>query len=108
MEESTNYQDLTFRDRMATVDNEGKRKWIFPKMPRGNLYNYRRLVAYVLLLFFYAAPHIKLNNEPLLFFNFIERRFIIFGNVFYPQDFHLLVFALKLMSCHQIIVVLSC
>lgn len=93
MEESTNYQDLTFRDRLATVDDEGKRKWVFPKMPRGKLYNSRRLVAYVLLTFFYAAPHLKLNGEPILFFNFLERKFIILGNTFYPQDFHLLVFA---------------
>lgn len=93
MEESTNYQDVTFRDRLATVDYKGKRKWVFPKMPKGKLYNYRRLVAYVLLLFFYAAPHIKIKGEPALFFNFIERRFEIFGSTFYPQDFHLLVFA---------------
>ena len=31
---SINYQDLTFRDRVPTVDNEGKRVWIFPKMQK--------------------------------------------------------------------------
>lgn len=93
MEESTKYQDVTFRDRLANIDDEGKRLKIFPKKPKGKLYNYRRVVAYLLLAFFYASPHIKLHGEPLLFFNFVERRFIIFGNVFYPQDFHLLVLA---------------
>lgn len=93
MEDATNYQDVTFRDRLSTVDDEGKRKWVFPKMPKGKLYNWRRFVAYILLAFFYAAPHLELSGEPLLFFNFLERKFILFGNTFYPQDFHLLVFA---------------
>lgn len=90
-EKATDYQQVTFRDRMATVDNEGKRVWVFPKMPKGKFYNYRRVVAYTLLLFFYLAPHLKLNGEPLVFLNFIGRKFVFFGNTFYPQDFHLLV-----------------
>lgn len=83
-----------FRDRMATVDDEGKRVWVFPKMPKGKLYNYRRVVAYILLLFFYLAPYIQLHGNPLIFLNFVQRKFILFGSTYYPQDFHLLVLAL--------------
>ncbi len=86
-----NIQDLTFRDRMATVDQDGKRIWVFPKKPKGKFTNYRRLVAYTLLTFFYAAPHIHLNGDPLIFLNVPERRFVLFGQAFFPQDFHLLV-----------------
>ncbi len=93
-EKPTDYKKITFRDRINTVDKEGKRVWVFPKMPKGKLYNYRRVVAYILLLFFYLAPHVNLNGEPLIFLNFIERRFVFFGNAFYPQDFHLLVLTL--------------
>ncbi|WP_372775709.1 cytochrome c oxidase accessory protein CcoG [Mangrovibacterium sp.] len=88
------FQDLTFRDRMATVDKEGKRVWIFPKMPKGKLTNYRRIVAYLLLAFFYLAPHLKMNGDPLIFLNFAERHFVFVGQTFYPQDFHLLVLAI--------------
>jgi cytochrome c oxidase accessory protein FixG len=88
------YEKRTFRDSMATVDNEGKRVWVFPKMPKGKLYNYRRIVAYTLLLFFYLAPHLKINGSPLIFLNFLQRKFVFFGDTFYPQDFHLLVLAL--------------
>lgn len=84
-------QDLTFRDRMATVDQEGKRIWLFPKKPKGPFTNYRRLVAYTLLAFFYAAPHIRLHGDPLIFLNVPDRRFVLFGQAFFPQDFHLLV-----------------
>ena len=90
-DKKTDFQKETFRDRIATIDKEGKRVWVFPQMPKGKFYNYRRVVAYLLLLFFYLAPHLKLNGQPLLFFNFLERRFVLFGSTFYPQDFHLLV-----------------
>jgi len=86
-------QDLTFRDRMSTIDREGKRVWVFPKMPKGKLTNYRRIVAYSLLAFFYLAPHINVNGDPLIFLNILDRRFVLFGQAFYPQDFHLLVLA---------------
>ncbi|SFF63112.1 cytochrome c oxidase accessory protein CcoG [Sunxiuqinia elliptica] len=92
-EKTSDYQKVTFRDRMSTVDNEGKRVWVFPQMPKGKLYNYRRVVAYTLLAFFYLAPHLKIKGEQLVFLNFLERKFVLFGNTFYPQDFHLLVLA---------------
>jgi len=93
MENPGNYQETTFRDRPTTFSKEGKRIWLYPKMPQGKLYNIRRIIAWVLLLFFYAAPYLKFRGEPLIFLNFLERKFILFGNTFYPQDFHLLVLA---------------
>lgn len=93
METSGNYQETTFRDRPSTFGKDGKRVWLFPKMPKGKLYNIRRIIAWTLLTFFYAAPFLKFREEPLIFLNFLERKFILFGNTFYPQDFHLLVLA---------------
>ncbi len=86
-----NYQESTFRDRPTTFSKEGKRVWLFPKMPKGKLYNIRRIIAWSLLLFFYMAPFLKFRGEPMIFLNFLERKFVLFGNTFYPQDFHLLV-----------------
>lgn len=88
-----NYQETTFRDRPTTFSKEGKRIWLYPKMPQGKLYTIRRIIAWVLLVFFYAAPYLKLKGEPLIFLNFLERKFVLFGSTFYPQDFHLLVLA---------------
>jgi cytochrome c oxidase accessory protein FixG len=39
-------------------------------------------------------PFIKLNGEPFLLFNILERKFILFGILFMPQDFHLFVLAM--------------
>ena len=79
-----------FRDHISTVNEEGKRVWIFPKRPKGSYYNKRKIVSYFLITFLFAAPHIRLNNEPLLLFNIIDQKFVIFGNIFWPQDMYLL------------------
>lgn len=82
-----------FRDRIATVDNKGKRKWVFAKKPKGKLFNWRRIVALVLLAFLFIAPFIRVNGEQFLLFNVLERKFILFGVIFYPQDIHLILLA---------------
>ena len=81
----------TFRDHLSTVDKDGKRVWVYPKKPKGKFTNYRSLVSYLLLLFLFGAPFVKIEGQPLLLFNIFERKFIIFGQVFWPQDFFLFV-----------------
>jgi cytochrome c oxidase accessory protein FixG len=82
-------EDVSFRDRISTVDASGKRLWIYPKKPSGRYYNARTLVSVVLLAILFSGPFIKINGEPLLMLNIIERKFVIFGQIFWPQDFHL-------------------
>ncbi|TAE47240.1 MAG: cytochrome c oxidase accessory protein CcoG [Bacteroidetes bacterium] len=83
-----------FRDSIATVDAQGKRKWIFPKKPEGRLYNARKIVAYLCIALLFAGPFIKINGQPLLLLNIIERKFVIMGLIFWPQDFHLFMLAM--------------
>lgn len=78
--------DITFRDSISTVDESGKRNWVYAKKPKGKLYNYRQLFGYFLLAFLFIVPFIKVHGEPLMLFNIIERKFIIFGVIFWPQD----------------------
>src|SRR5680860_28743 len=80
-----------FRDSIGTVDEEGKRSWIFPKKPSGEFYEYRKYVSYILLAFLFAAPFVKINGNQFLMFNVLERRFNVFGLPFWPQDFYLFV-----------------
>ncbi len=81
----------TFRDHLSTVDKEGKRVWVYPKKPKGRFTNYRSLVSYALLVVLLSGPFIKIQGQPLLLLDILERRFIIFGQVFWPQDFFLFV-----------------
>ncbi|WP_034059212.1 cytochrome c oxidase accessory protein CcoG [Lacinutrix jangbogonensis] len=80
-----------FRDSIGTLNKEGKRAWVFPKKPDGKWYTYRKYVSYILLVFLFSAPFIKINGNQFLMFNVLERRFNIFGYPFWPQDFHLFV-----------------
>lgn len=84
----------SFRDSIGTINEDGKRNFIFPKKPKGDLTNKRSLVAAGLLIFMFAAPWIRIGGQPFLMLNVLERQFVIFGNIFWPQDSHLLVFAL--------------
>lgn len=64
------------------------------KKPGGKLFNYRQWFGYSLLTFFIIAPFIRINGEQFLLFNVIERKFVILGTVFWPQDFHIFVFGM--------------
>ncbi len=84
---TTNY----FRDRQSTISDEGKRIWVYPKKPKGKLHRRRWWFAVFLLTLLFAGPWIKFNGEPFMLLNIIERKFILFGQLFWPQDFHLVV-----------------
>lgn len=85
-----------FRDSIGTIDESGKRKFIYPKKPKGKHYTYRTYLSIVLILFFISAPFIKIKGNQLLLFNVLERRFNIFSFPFWPQDFYLLVISILL------------
>ncbi len=80
----------TFRDSVGTMDNTGKRRWVYPRKPKGKYTNYRVLVSILLLFIYFTLPFLKINGNPVLLFNIIERQFFIFGQPFYPQDFFIL------------------
>ena len=82
--------EKTFRDSVGTMDESGTRKWVFPRKPKGKFTNYREYVGYSLLLLFVAIPFLKINGNPVLLINILDRRFFIFGQPFYLQDFFIL------------------
>ena len=86
-ETETAYTQESFRDSVATISKEGKRNFINPKKPKGKLYNLRTWFSVFYLIVFFTLPFIKVNGEPLLMFNVLQRHFIIFGMIFWPQDF---------------------
>ena len=92
---SSNKNDSAYyRDRLSTVDSDGKRNWVYAKKPKGRFFNRRKIIAIFLLLVFYIGPFIKYKGDPIMLFNILERKFIIFGVIFWPQDFHLILLSL--------------
>ena len=88
--------DQTFRDSVGTIDQKGKRKYIFPKKPKGWFTDRRTFASIVYLIVFFTLPWIKMNGEPFIMINVLKRKFIIFGQIFGPQDFF--IFALAMIT----------
>lgn len=100
------YRDTeAFRNHIGTVDEEGKRIWMYPKKPSGRFYRARTVLSWFLLAFLFGAPFIEVGGEPLLLLNVIDRKFIIFGLKFWPQDLHL--FALSMLTLFVFIILFT-
>jgi cytochrome c oxidase accessory protein FixG len=89
--------DEQFRDNISTVDKSGKRIWIYPKKPSGKFTNYRTWLSYFYFVILFGLPFIKVNGEPFILINIIERNFILFGMHFGPQDFYLFAIAMLIL-----------
>jgi len=79
----------SYRDTISIVNKEGGRKWIYPKKPEGRFYKARTIVSIFLLAVLFGMPLLEVNGHPFMLFNIIERKFILFGLDFSPQDFYL-------------------
>ena len=88
------YDAEGYRDSLSTVDSDGNRIWLYPKKPKGRLYNYRKYASYVMLLVLFGLPWLKHNGQPLFLFNILEGNFRIFGIYFTTQDFYIFVIAM--------------
>lgn len=79
-------EKYSFRDKPTNIDEEGNRKWIYAKQPHGRLYTLRTFVGWGLLIFLVMMPFIRVNGYPLILLDIPDRRFIIFGAIFWAQD----------------------
>jgi cytochrome c oxidase accessory protein FixG len=69
---------------------------LHPQKPKGQWHNRRIVFTVIVLTLLFVTPFIKLNGQPLLLFNVLERKFIIFGIFIGPQDYWL--FGLTMLS----------
>jgi cytochrome c oxidase accessory protein FixG len=96
VEEKKEFLDQSFRDSVTTINKQGTRNYIFPKKPRGKFYNFRTIASLIYLIIFFTLPFIKIDGEPLFLFNVVQRKFIFFGQIFWPQDFF--IFAIGFLT----------
>ena len=83
-----------FRDSLAIVSQEGKRRWVFPKQPQGRFHRARVAVSALLLLVLFGTPFLKVEHHPFMLFDVMHRKLILFGTMFGPHDFYLVGLAL--------------
>jgi polyferredoxin len=83
---------------LSTLEHDGRRRWLIPRLSTGVWWKRRRIVAYALMVVFVAIPHIRISGKPLILLDIAARKFTIFGRTFLPNDtlvlalFMLLVF----------------
>ena len=75
---------------LSTLEKDGSRRWLKPKISKGKFLMRRRWFAYLLIAVFTALPFIKLGGKPLVLLDITARRFTIFGFTFLPTDTMLL------------------
>ena len=97
--------DESFRDHFSAVNEDGKRNWFYPQKPTGKWHRRRVWFTVMILTMLFATPFIKYNDQPLLLFNVLERKFIIFGIFIGPQDYWL--FGLTMLSFMVFIVLFT-
>ncbi len=95
-QEENDIHEVTFRDRVSNVNEKGLRKWVYATKPGGKFYKYRTWVSVFYLTIFFVLPLIKYNGMPFFMLNFPEGKFIVFGNIFWPQDFF--IFAVSMIT----------
>lgn len=79
---------------LPTLNADGTRRRIHPRLYPGRILNARRLVGLSLIVMFALMPLLRMNGKPLMLFDLIERRFTLFGRTFLPTDGALLMLAL--------------
>jgi len=95
-----------FRDTISLVDEKsGDRAWVYPKKPKGSLYNGRTIFSIFLMVLMFAGPYLRINDHPVLLLNVLASKFIIFGIPFWPQDLPL--FALLMITFVVFIIVFT-
>ncbi len=85
-------------ERLATMDESGKRVYIFPADVKGLYRRYRTIVQIVLVVFFLILPWVKISGHQALLLDIVQRRFSIFGLTFWAHDSPLIFFILATLT----------
>jgi len=81
---------------LSTLNEDGSRRWLRPKLSPGGFWRIRRVVAYALMVIFFLIPYLRMNGKPLVLLDVPHRQFTLLGYTFLPTD--TLLFMLLLMS----------
>lgn len=81
---------------LSTLNADGSRRRIRPRVAEGAWWGQRRVLAYLLMLVFFLLPYLRMNGRPPILLDLPKREFTLFGTVFLPTD--TLLFMLLFLS----------
>lgn len=71
---------------LTTLEKDGSRNWLFPRLSKGKFWTSRRLVGYVLIAVFVALPHLRINGKPAILLDLAHRKFTVMGMTLLATD----------------------
>ncbi|MCC6899672.1 MAG: cytochrome c oxidase accessory protein CcoG [Polyangiaceae bacterium] len=90
---------------LPTLNADGSRRLIHPKLHRGRYWRARLLTGWGLIALFVALPFVKMNGKPVMLLDVPSRQFHLFGRTFLATDGVLLM--LLMLSIFVLIIWLS-
>ncbi len=90
---------------LSTLERDGSRRWLFPRLTPGAYWKARRLVGYGLILLFVLLPHWRIGGRPAVLLDLLHRQFSFFGITLLPTD--TLLLALFMVSIFLTIFLLT-
>lgn len=75
---------------LSTLESDGSRRWLRPKLSMGRFWHRRRIVAYALIAIYTLLPFIKINGRQTLQLDIWNAEFSFFGLLLLPTDLELL------------------
>ena len=71
---------------LSTLDHDGRRRWIYPRLAQGVFWHWRRVVAYALIAVYALLPFVTIGGKPAILLDLANREFTFFGFTFLPTD----------------------
>lgn len=71
---------------LPTLEADGSRRWLFPRLARGALWKARRWTAYGLIAVFTLVPFLRVGGRPLILIDVAGRQLTLLGQTFLPRD----------------------
>lgn len=71
---------------LPTLDDDGNRRWLRPRLSPGRFLTRRRAVGYALMALFLALPHLSVAGKPAMLLDIPARRFTLLGLTFTPTE----------------------
>ena len=79
---------------LATMNPDGSRRWLSPRVVKGARWKTRAVVAWALIAIFTLLPWLRFDGLPMVQLDVVSRQFTFWGTVFRPTDTLLLALLL--------------
>ena len=79
---------------LPTLNLDGTRRWMRPKLFEGRFLRRRRALAWALIGLFTVIPYLRMGGKPVILLDVVNRHFVLFGATFLPTDTMLLMLLL--------------